>query len=40
MRGDSIPPLHVVICAVTSLVIGALLALLAIRLYRREAILG
>jgi sodium transport system permease protein len=40
LRGDAIPPLHVVICAVTSLAIGALLALLAIRLYRREAILG
>jgi sodium transport system permease protein len=40
LRGDSIPPLYIVICAVTTLLAGALLVLLAIRLYRREAILG
>jgi hypothetical protein len=40
MRGDPLPPLHVVICAVTSLAAGALLVAIAVRLYRREAILG
>lgn len=40
MRGDSIPALHVVISATTTLLAGALLVLLAVRLYRREAILG
>jgi sodium transport system permease protein len=40
LRGDAIPPLQVVICAGTTLAIGALLVVLAIRLYRREAILG
>ena len=40
MRGDAIPPLHVLIWAGTTLVLGALLVLLAIRLYQREAILG
>jgi sodium transport system permease protein len=40
LRGDAIPPLHVAICAATTLAIGTLLVLLAIRLYRREAILG
>ena len=40
MRGDAIPPLHVAISAGTTLLLGALLVLLAIRLYKREAILG
>jgi len=40
MRGDSIPALHVLICAGTTLALGALLVGIAIRLYRREAILG
>jgi sodium transport system permease protein len=40
LRGDAIPILHVVISAGTTLVLGALLAWLAIYLYRREAILG
>jgi sodium transport system permease protein len=40
MRGDSIPPLHAAISAGTTLILGALLVLLAIRLYKREAILG
>ncbi|NLG75068.1 MAG: ABC transporter permease [Xanthomonadaceae bacterium] len=40
LRGDSIPPLHFVISAGTTLALGVLLALLAVRLYEREAILG
>jgi sodium transport system permease protein len=40
MRGDSIPPLHVLICAGTTLALGALLVAVAIKLYQREAILG
>jgi sodium transport system permease protein len=40
MRGDSIPPLHIAISAGTTLALGALFVWLAIRLYRREAILG
>ena len=40
MRGDAIPPLHALISAGTTLALGALLVLLAIRLYKREAILG
>lgn len=40
MRGDSIPALHALIAAATTLAAGALLVLLAIRLYQREAILG
>jgi sodium transport system permease protein len=40
MRGDAIPPLHVAISAGTTLALGALLVLIAIRLYQREAILG
>lgn len=40
LRGDPIPLMHVVISAGTTLALGLLLALLAIRLYRREAILG
>jgi sodium transport system permease protein len=40
MRGDAIPPLHVLISAGTTLALGALLVLIAIRLYQREAILG
>jgi sodium transport system permease protein len=40
MRGDDIPLSHLAISAATSLLAGALLLGLAIRLYRREAILG
>lgn len=40
MRGDSIPALHVLICAGTTLGLGALLVGVAIKLYQREAILG
>ncbi len=40
IRGDAIPWLHVVVSAGTTLVLGALLTWLAIRFYRREAILG
>ena len=40
MRGDAIPRLHVLISAGTTLALGALLVLIAIRLYQREAILG
>ncbi|MBL8271185.1 ABC transporter permease [Steroidobacter sp.] len=40
MRGDAIPPLHILICAGTTLALGALLVGLAVRLYQREAILG
>ena len=40
MRGDAIPSLHILICAGTTLALGALLVGLAIRLYQREAILG
>lgn len=40
LRGDPIPLMHVVISATTTLAVGILLALLTIRLYRREAILG
>jgi len=40
MRGDAIPPLHVLISAGTTLALGTLLVLIAIRLYQREAILG
>ena len=40
MRGDSIPALHVLICAGTTLALGALLVAVAIKLYQREAILG
>ena len=40
MRGDSIPPLHVLISAGTTLLLGAVFVGLAIRLYQREAILG
>jgi sodium transport system permease protein len=40
MRGDPIPPLHALISAGTTLLLGALFVLLAIRLYKREAILG
>ena len=40
MRGDAIPTLHVLICAGTTLALGALLVGLAIKLYQREAILG
>lgn len=40
MRGDTIPTLHILICAGTTLALGALLVGLAIRLYQREAILG
>jgi sodium transport system permease protein len=40
MRGDTIPASHILICAGTTLALGALLVALAIRLYQREAILG
>lgn len=40
LRGDGIDPLHFAISAGTTLAIGVLLTLLAIKLYRREAILG
>jgi sodium transport system permease protein len=40
LRGDAIPPLYVAICAGSTLAIGAVLVLVAVRLYRREAILG
>lgn len=40
MRGDAIEPLHVAISILTTLAVGALLVWAAIRLYRREAILG
>ena len=40
MRGDPIDPLHVVLSACSSLVLGAALMLCAVGLYRREAILG
>ena len=40
MRGDAIEPLHVVISILTTLAAGALFVWAAVRLYRREAILG
>ncbi|HKQ15616.1 MAG TPA: ABC transporter permease [Steroidobacteraceae bacterium] len=40
MRGDAIPPMHAAISAGTTLALGALLVWIAIRLYKREAILG
>ncbi|HEY4368489.1 MAG TPA: ABC transporter permease [Steroidobacteraceae bacterium] len=40
MRGDTISALHVVISTSTTLLAGALLIWLAVRLYRRETILG
>ena len=40
MRGDAIPPLHAAISAGTTLALGGLLVWIAIRLYKREAILG
>jgi sodium transport system permease protein len=40
MRGDAIPPLHALISAGTTLLLGAVFVGLAIRLYQREAILG
>lgn len=40
MRGDAIPALHILICAGTTLALGALLVGIAIKLYQREAILG
>ena len=40
MRGDSIPALHILICAGTTLALGVLLVAVAIKLYQREAILG
>lgn len=40
LRGDGVSAMHVLISAVTTLTAGALLAALAIKLYRREAILG
>jgi sodium transport system permease protein len=40
MRGDPIPVLNAIICTGSSLLAGALLVWLAVRLYEREAILG
>jgi sodium transport system permease protein len=40
MRGDQTPLLHILVSAGVSLALGALLVQLAVRLYRREAILG
>lgn len=40
MRGDAVEPLHVTISILTTLAAGALFVWAAIRLYRREAILG
>jgi sodium transport system permease protein len=40
MRGDDIPPLHIVMSAAAALGLGALLMWFAVRLYQREAILG
>jgi sodium transport system permease protein len=40
MRGDAIPASHTLICAGTTLALGALLVGIAIKLYQREAILG
>lgn len=40
LRGDPIPLAHIVISASTTLVLGALLAFVAVKLYQREAILG
>ena len=40
MRGDAIDPMHVVTSIVTTLGAGALFIAIAMRLYRREAILG
>lgn len=40
LRGDSIPIVHVLISAGTTLLLGAVLTWIAIWLYRREAILG
>jgi sodium transport system permease protein len=40
MRGDETPLLHIIVSAGVSLALGALLVQLAVRLYRREAILG
>jgi len=40
MRGDAVEPLHVIVSILTTLAAGALFVWAAIRLYRREAILG
>jgi sodium transport system permease protein len=40
IRDDVSPPLHYAISAATTLALGALMVWLAVRLYRREAILG
>jgi sodium transport system permease protein len=40
IRGESIPALHLAICAASTLGLGVLLGWFAIRLYHREAILG
>lgn len=40
MRGDPIAPAHVALSATSTLAVGALLVLLAIRLYQREGLLG
>ena len=40
IRGDMPNPLHVIISVLSTLAVGALLIALAVRLYRRESILG
>ncbi|PZN34632.1 MAG: ABC transporter permease [Proteobacteria bacterium] len=40
LRGDPIPPLHIAVSLLTTLAAGAVLSWIAVRLYRREAILG
>lgn len=40
MRGDGVEPLHVTISVLTTLAVGACFMWAAVRLYRREAILG
>jgi len=40
LRGDALSPTNIAISAATSLALGALLVSVAVRLYRREAILG
>jgi ABC-type Na+ efflux pump permease subunit len=40
LRAEPIPPLHLALSVGTTLALGALLMLLAGRLYRRESLLG
>ena len=40
IRGDALNPQHVAISVISTLAMGALLIALAMRLYRRESILG